>query len=86
VASAQFECITGVGDSLVRFSNDHTIDAHTASKNPLFGAAPWSFGMLPQQPIQQGTGVRFAHSNNLWQQPGAGAQPEEKVRSMLQPL
>src|ERR1035438_10338339 len=81
MASAQFERVTRVGDGLVGLSNDHAIDAHTARQNPLLGAAPWGVGMPPQQPIQQGAGVRFAHSNNLWQQPWPAARSECGGRS-----
>ena len=64
MARAQLERIAGVGDALVGFANDHAIDAHAARQNPLLGAVPRCVGMLPQQPIQQGAGVRFVHSSD----------------------
>ena len=60
MAAAQFQCIARIPDELMGFADDAAIDADATCQNPLFGAAPRSVGMLPQQPIQQCVGlIRF---------------------------
>src|SRR5436190_18938163 len=63
MAIAQLECVAGVADRLVRFSNDLTHDTDTARQDPLFGAALRCIGMLQQQPIQQGLISPFHYSS-----------------------
>lgn len=60
VTSVQHQCVAGVGNRMVGFANDLTINTHAARQNPLLGTVLRRVGVLPQQPIQQGMDVRFS--------------------------
>lgn len=61
VAFTQFQCVSRVGNPLLRFSNDHAVDTDAPRQDPLLGTSFWRVGMRLQQPVQQGLGRRFHH-------------------------